>query len=75
MTDLVCERSTDAMQDSLYHALKEIEARDPDGSEYRTTPPIEADYAAHKAWAIETFGQEIWDRYAPGGWDPAPDWI
>lgn len=50
--------------------LREIESRDPDGDEFRTTAPTETDYAAHQAWAVTRFGQAAWDAYAPGGWAP-----
>jgi hypothetical protein len=60
------------MQDSLYRALKDIESRDPDGGSVR---PTEAHYAAHKAWAIEVYGEATWSRYAEGGWEPVADWV
>lgn len=48
-----------------FAALRAIERRDPDGGERE---PTDADYAAHKAWAIATFGQSIWEAYRVGGW-------
>jgi len=45
--------------------LRMIESTDPDGGERQ---PTAADYAAHKQWAIRTFGLDIWRTYARGGW-------
>lgn len=53
--------------------LADIESRDPDGDEWRTEAPSETDYAAHEAWAVATYGPEVWKRYSRGGWDPAND--
>ncbi|MET0711085.1 MAG: hypothetical protein ABWZ30_01075 [Jiangellaceae bacterium] len=54
-------------------ALYAIQARDPDGDEYRTTAPSEADYDRHRRWAIEAYGPDVWAQYKQGGWDE-PDW-
>jgi hypothetical protein len=55
--------------------LRAIERRDPDGDEFRTTPPTEADHAAHRAWAIANFGEDAWRTYRAGGWDEGlRDW-
>ena len=53
------------MDSELYHQLKAIEARDPDGGERE---PTEAAYAYHEKWAIETYGREVWKTYITGGW-------
>lgn len=53
-----------------YSALKLIESSDPDGGE---TEPTDADHDAHRAWAIRTFGQRVWNEYAAGGWEPDPE--
>ncbi|MFG3710911.1 hypothetical protein [Micromonospora sp. NPDC047730] len=50
---------------NLYDALKAIERCDPDGGERQ---PTEADYVAHERWAVQTFGQSVWDTYRRGGW-------
>jgi hypothetical protein len=52
-----------------YQMLKSIESRDPDGGERE---PTDADYARHKAWAIELYGADIWEQYAAGGWGHTP---
>jgi hypothetical protein len=38
------------MEQELYHALKAIESRDPDGGERE---PTEAAYLYHEKWAVE----------------------
>lgn len=48
-----------------YEDLKAIENRDPDGGERE---PTHADYAAHEAWAVATFGRNTWAQYRLGGW-------
>lgn len=45
--------------------LRDIESRDPDGGERE---PTDADYAAHKAWAVKAYGPEAWAVYVAGGW-------
>jgi hypothetical protein len=40
-----------------------IRDRDPDGWERE---PTEADYAAHREWAIREFGEETWHSYTGG---------
>jgi hypothetical protein len=55
------------MEQELYHALQAIESRDPDGGERE---PTEAAYLYHEKWAVETFGREVWERYAAGSWEP-----
>lgn len=50
--------------------LREIMRRDPDGGE---TEPTEAAYAAHRAWAIGTYGPSLWETYSEGGWDDPAD--
>lgn len=50
-------------------ALKTIQAEDPDG---KPDKPTEADYEAHKVWAIDRFGQSVWNEYCSGNWD-TPD--
>lgn len=49
----------------LLGALRAIQAADPDGG---PDEPSEADYARHRAWAIDTFGQQAWDRYTGTSW-------
>lgn len=51
--------------DVLRAQLRHIEHADPDGGEVE---PTEADYAAHKRWAIEAFGLDTWNVYRAGGW-------
>lgn len=46
-------------------ALEQIERRDPSGWE---SQPTDADYAAHRAWAVATFGQGAWDTYTNASW-------
>jgi hypothetical protein len=48
-----------------FEALKVIESADPDGGERE---PTDADYARHKAWAVESFGLDTWEHYQRGGW-------
>lgn len=50
--------------------LQAIGSRDPDGG---SVEPTDADYAAHKAWAVETYGASAWDRYIAGGWAEVSD--
>ena len=54
--------------DVLYDALRDIEARDPDGG---SVEPTEADYVAHEAWARSRYGLDVWSRYRASGWDEA----
>ena len=54
----------------LVEALNTIERCDPDGGERE---PTHADHAAHRQWAINRFGQAVWDRYERGGW-AEPEW-
>jgi hypothetical protein len=39
----------------------EIRGRDPEGWEHE---PTQAEYAAHREWAIRTFGLETWRSYS-----------
>jgi hypothetical protein len=57
--------------DELHQALRDIESRDPDGGQVQ---PTEAAHAAHKAWAIEVYGVQVWEKYSQGGWEPGPSW-
>lgn len=50
--------------------LRAIMAHDPGGWDHE---PNDADYAAHEAWAVATYGAEAWRAYAAGGWEPMPD--
>lgn len=52
-------------------ALKMIERCDPDGGERE---PTEADYAAHEAWAVASFGRDTWETYRAGGWGEPTEW-
>lgn len=54
----------------LLPALNAIMHRDPDGGQHE---PTEADYAAHRAWALEAYGPEVWAVYTAGGWDDPAD--
>lgn len=54
---------------AMLPALRAIMGRDPDGGQ---TEPTEAAYAAHKAWAIDAYGTEVWGVYVAGGWDDDP---
>lgn len=54
----------------MREALRAIQACDPDGGE---TEPTEAMYRAHKTWALQAFGPEVWATYAQGGWDDPAD--
>lgn len=51
-------------------ALKAILSRDPGGWE---TEPKDADYVAHEAWSIATFGQATWDVYSGTTWGERSD--
>lgn len=54
------------IQGEIYYDLKAIANRDPDAGEVEPTP---AAYAAHKAWAIATYGAEVWRVYSEVNWD------
>ncbi len=49
----------------LLVALLTIRQSDPDG---RPWQPTDAERAAHKAWAVRTYGAAVWERYT-GNWD------
>ncbi len=48
-------------------ALRIIERSDPNGDEFE---PTDAECAAHRRWAIDQFGQDVWNHYQRGGWAP-----
>jgi hypothetical protein len=52
----------------LYRRLVAIRVCDPDA---RDIEPTDADYAAHEAWAVEMYGQEVWDVYRSTDWAEA----
>jgi len=54
-----------------YEALRIIERADPDGGEKE---PTDADHDAHRRWAVERFGREVWERYSRGGWGRESDY-
>lgn len=58
------------MEQELYHALKAIESADPDDPDGGEREPTEAAYAYHEKWAVDTFGRDVWEWYAAGGWEP-----
>lgn len=49
----------------LLEQLEDIARRDPDGGERE---PTAADHAAHKAWAIGIYGEEVWRIYRTTNW-------
>ena len=51
---------------SMLPALNAIMDADPSG--WPSREPTEADYVAHKAWAVSVFGSAVWSVYARGGW-------
>jgi hypothetical protein len=51
-------------------ALMIIQNADPDGG---TVEPTEEAYAAHRAWALGQYGEDIWVTYAAGGWGTRPE--
>lgn len=50
----------------LYAQLREISYRDPDGGETEPTPAM---HAAHEAWAVATYGADVWRIYTKSTWD------
>jgi hypothetical protein len=56
--------------DDIMGALYVMQERDPDGWEHRE--PAGADYSAFEVWAVETYGRDLYRRYAGGGWAPTP---
>lgn len=42
----------------------QIRDRDPDGWEHE---PTQADYTAHREWAVRTFGMDTWQSYSGEG--------
>lgn len=44
----------------LFRALKDIQAKDPDGGQIE---PTEGMYQAHRDWAIRTYGVETYNTY------------
>jgi hypothetical protein len=51
-------------------ALMIIQSLDPSGA---MAEPTEALYAAHRAWALGQYGEDIWVTYAAGGWGTRPE--
>jgi hypothetical protein len=51
-------------------ALVAIGWRDPDGTS--PTMPTDAQYEAHKRWAVETYGEETWLIYKGHNWYSPP---
>jgi hypothetical protein len=58
------------ISDDLLRMLKTIEEYDPDGGERM---PTEADYVAHKTWAVTAYGADVWALYRKGNWAPRSD--
>jgi hypothetical protein len=54
----------------MHAALSAIMRSDPDGG---LVEPTEAMYAAHKEWAISTYGPDVWARYNGQPWEPGPE--
>lgn len=46
-------------------ALETIASRDPSGNERQ---PTDDDYAAHRQWAIDTYGEGVWHTYNHVPW-------
>lgn len=51
------------------NVLRAIQQADPDGGECE---PTEADYARHREWAVDRFGEAAWRAYNTPGW--GDDW-
>lgn len=50
---------------SVGQILKAIMSADPDGGEVE---PTQEAYAAHRRWAVTSYGQAMWTLYRTGGW-------
>lgn len=50
-----------------YDALTMIQDLDPCGMERR---PTQADFDAHRKWAIRTYGSQVWLTYMSANWAP-----
>jgi hypothetical protein len=50
--------------------LNAIARRDPDGM---PDEPSQADYDAHKRWAIDAYGIDAWREYNGDAWAPYVD--
>lgn len=59
------EYPTVALTPDTRRILNSIMSRDPDGGDIEPTP---AAYDAHRRWAVEAYGQAMWDRYCAGNW-------
>lgn len=44
-------------------SLDDIAHNDPNGHEWRTSPPTDDDYAQHEQWARKTHGDQAWHDY------------
>jgi hypothetical protein len=60
------DRYASLKSESSRFALVDIRSKDPDGG---STQPTQADYDAHKTWAISTYGKDVWDVYRQSQWD------
>lgn len=57
----------------LIDVLYRIANRDPDSDDWRSSTPSDAEYEAHKTWAIERYGLEAWHIYTNDNWIPISD--
>jgi hypothetical protein len=54
----------------MIDALRAIRECDPDGD---LVEPSSKDYEAHRTWAIETYGMEVWKVYISDNWSESSE--